>query len=418
MQLVAYGAQDVYLTGDPKVTFFQAAYKRYTNFAMEAIQQTLNGTLANNSVVSVTIGRMGDLVGDMFVQLTPLTNLAENTLSSPNTVWLAEKAISSVELTIGGQSIEKHYQTWWRLYAEVFLSESKKLNYGKMTSTISTSSYTSYVYLPLLFFFNRNPGLYLPMIALQYHDVRLDFTLGSAYQSHFPTTNGTFQVWANFVYLDTEERRRFSQKTHEYLIEQVQYNSDVPMVINSKTQKARLSISHPVKELIWCMTNSATIHWNFTYPQSSNLAVDQSVSAPTPLHAAYSVTLNNTSANPPLEEGDASTIPSGPIDTLSLYLNGQPRFNTQQGKYFNQYQPYQYHSGCPYAGIYVYSFALKPEEHQPSGTCNFSRIDNAEMQFNLKNTSIPGTLAAFRLFAVGYNVLRIQGGMGGLAFSN
>ena len=201
MQLVAYGAQDVYLTGTPKVTFFQAVYKRHTNFAMELIQQTTSGTVGNASRVSVTIARNGDLVGNMHVALQPLApNGTTLPLTSNNGAfdmnWVAERAISAVELTIGGQRIDKHYQTWWRLYAELFLNESDKIAWGKMTSMSNpntTQTSVPKVYLPLLFFFNRNPGLYLPLIALQYHEVRLDFDLTQYYSSYFGTTNA-FEV--------------------------------------------------------------------------------------------------------------------------------------------------------------------------------------------------------------------------------
>ena len=233
MQLVAYGAQDVYLTGNPKVTFFQAVYKRHTNFAMENIQQTVNGSPASSGRVSVTIARNGDLVGNMYVALAPNTFVDAN-LSSNNSgldvCWIAERAIAAVELTIGGQRIDKHFQTWWRLYSEVFLGEDDKSDYGKMTSAPaalnSSTGTTAYrVYLPLIFFFNRNPGLYLPLIALQYHEVRLDFDLTTYFNNYFSTS--VFEVWANYVYLDTEERRRFAQKGHEYLIEQVQHTGGV-----------------------------------------------------------------------------------------------------------------------------------------------------------------------------------------------
>ena len=258
MQLVAYGAQDVYLTGQPKVTFFQAVYKRHTNFAMENIQQTVNGTPTNGGRVSVTIARNGDLVGNMYVALLPsgslLTTTSTNTLA-PDTCWIAERAIADIELTIGGQRIDKHYQMWFRLYAEVFLGESDKIAYGKLASTsvtLDSSTNKTYVYLPLLFFFNRNPGLYLPLIALQYHEVRMDFDLTNYYSSYFGSN--ALEVWANYVYLDTEERRRSAQKGHEYLIEQVQHTGGD--AISAASSTIRLSFNHPVKELIWCYANT------------------------------------------------------------------------------------------------------------------------------------------------------------------
>ena len=179
MQLVAYGAQDVYLTGNPKVTFFQAVYKRHTNFAMETIQQTINGSPGNSARLSVVVARNGDLLGDMFIALQPTSGLygtSNNYVYDTN--WLAERSVASVELSIGGQRIDKHFQTWWRLYSELFRNDTEKYNYDKLTTAANfagTISADNRVYLPLLFFFNRNPGLYLPLIALQYHEVRLDF---------------------------------------------------------------------------------------------------------------------------------------------------------------------------------------------------------------------------------------------------
>ena len=434
MQLVAYGAQDVYLTGQPKVTFFQAVYKRHTNFAMENIQQTVNGTTTNSGRVSVTIARNGDLVGNMY---------------------------------IGGQRIDKHYQTWWRLYAEVFLGESDKYGWGKMGSTSANQSAVlgtningnqPRVYLPLLFFFNRNPGLYLPLIALQYHEVRLDFDLTSYYSSYFSTD---FQVWANYVYLDTEERRRFAQKGHEYLIEQVQHTGgDSTSSTYDTFQLIRLSFNHPVKEFVWCYVNPAASStanlnalWNFsTATNNVQVTVNTAVFVNSNNYILPHLTgvphlyFNNgnqpglgVGLNPSTVAGTANTYTwieegypasaagarlqdamyeTGPLNQFKIILNGQDRFKEQLGKYFNQYQPFVYHSGCPYPGIYVYSFALQPEEHQPTGTCNFSRIDNAQVAVSIKAGGISGAAPQQKLFAVNYNILRIQSGMGGLAFSN
>jgi hypothetical protein len=247
------------------------------------------------------------------------------------------------------------------------------------------------------------------------------------------------------VYLDTEERRRFAQKGHEYLIEQVQHtggDSITAAAGSSPTsaygaQTIRLSFNHPVKELIWCYTNtSATAYnsmWNFS-TSASNVNV---TCAPLPVYAAGA--LPHTVGCPRLysnigalagqsvtsnifwvEEGSSNVtagfgVEVGPLYNFKLVLNGQDRFKEQQGKYFNQYQPYVYHSGVPYPGVYCYSFALQPEEHQPTGTCNFSRIDNAQVAINMKGNY---TTQLQKMFAINYNILRIQSGMGGLAFSN
>jgi hypothetical protein len=416
MQLVAYGAQDVYLTGNPKVTFFQAVYRRHTNFAMENIEQTVNGTASNSGRVSVTVARNGDLVSDMYIELKAKSGIATNTAgATADACWVAERAVKDVELSIGGQRVDKHYQKWWRLYSELYLDESKKANWGKMTTAVD-----SQVFLPLIFFFNRNPGLALPLIALQYHEVRLDFDLTDQFSTH--TDNTTFKVWANYIYLDTEERRRFAQKGHEYLIEQVQHTGVDSVTAAGGTKQVRLSYNHPVKELVWCLSSNDDQQglWNFTAKaDDDDIVLESDATAietsncfiPTALSGAPMIKVGTTGGTDKFTEEAVGTV-----DTLKLVLNGQDRFKEQSGKYFNQVQPFNHHSGSPYAGVYSYSFALKPEEHQPTGTCNFSRIDNA--QVSVKTTSGNASATNLNMFAVNYNVLRIQSGMGGLAFSN
>jgi hypothetical protein len=246
------------------------------------------------------------------------------------------------------------------------------------------------------------------------------------------------------VYLDTEERRRFAQKGHEYLIEQVQHTGGDSISQTGST--IRLSFNHPVKELIWCYQNTTSTStnsmWNFSTGVSNvNVTVNPSpvfgasmlpheVGAPRLFANAYVFSTAGQGTPAALtsnigwvEEGSSNVaatagqfaVEVGPMKDFKLVLNGQDRFKEQVGKYFNQYQPYVYHTGVPYPGIYVYSFALQPEEHQPTGTCNFSRIDNAQVAVNLKNAT---TNTLQKMFAVNYNILRIQSGMGGLAFSN
>jgi hypothetical protein len=484
MQLVAYGAQDVDLTGDPKVTFFQSSYSRHTNFSMEMVQPNISGAGGNGGLQSVTISRSGDLVGDMFVALTPTTASAAQLTSNnigADMCWVAERAFDSVSLYIGGQLIDKHYQTWFRLYSEVFTDFSKKINYGQLTSLAvannlqsATNTSLGKVYLPLIFFFNRNPGLFLPLIALQYHEVRIDFQISTLYSNYFGTN--VFEVWANYMYLDTKEREKFAKLNHEYLIEQVQHVA--PDAVGGASSEyapsvIRLQYNHPVKELIWCYANpnyatNPNSMWNFSSGTANvNVTIDtnklaQSGSAflgnkigvpllysPPTLASGSNVYVNATTATGAISgtaiaAGTSMTLQSnvslgnvfwteagmpnygtsntaygyevGPLHQFKLMLNGTDRFVPQPGKFFNSYQPYQYHSGAPYPGIYIYSFALRPEEAQPSGTCNFSRIDIAQAAVYLK-TGMPTNLLQ-KMFAVNYNILRIQSGLGGIAFSN
>jgi hypothetical protein len=265
------------------------------------------------------------------------------------------------------------------------------------------------------------------------------------------------------VYLDTEERRRFAQKGHEYLIEQVQHTGgDSTTATYDTFQLIRLSFNHPVKEFVWCYVNpnaSTTANlnalWNFStgtqnvqvtvntavYVNSNNYILPHLSGVPHLYFSNGNAPGRNAGLTDPgafgtlgaantytwIEEGYSaaqSGVPNavqnglyevGPLNQFKIILNGQDRFKEQLGKYFNQYQPFVYHSGVPYPGIYVYSFALQPEEHQPTGTCNFSRIDNAQVAINMKSNY---TTPLQKMFAINYNILRIQSGMGGLAFSN
>jgi len=442
IQLVAYGEQDVVLTGNPTVTFFQAVYKRHTNFAMETIQQTTNGSAVSNSArMTVIVARNGDLAGQMYLELALTKNPPEgaNVISGfsntygtwDGTSWMAERAIQDIELSIGGQKIDKHYQRWWRLYSELYLDETKKTQYGKLASLPNLTGST--VYLPLLFFFNQNPGLYLPLIALQYHEVRIDFDISQEFTTYFDPS--VFNLWTNYVYLDTEERRMFAQKGHEYLIEQLQYTGSSALkssVGNANFQ--RITYNHPVKELVWCITQNSSGGkqlWDFTQNASNvnniflttnpnnessynraTLPIGYVTGCPMQILQSY----NTNKSSQWCEDGTDENSSYGPLENFKLIINGQDRMKAQGGKYYNQMQPFYHHSGNPYPGVYSYSFAIKPEEHQPSGTCNFSRVDNSQAYVVLKSGVSPDSV--LEMFAVNYNVLRIQSGMGGLAFSN
>jgi len=447
MQLVAYGEQDVVLTGDPKVTFFQAVYKRHTNFAIECIQQTVNGSsVANGSRMSVVVARSGDLIGEMYLDLqtgTPGANTwsgySNTSTAWDGTSWMAERAISDVELTIGGQKIDKHYQRWWRLYSELYLPENKRVQYGKMTSNPNAqasnvlNASAGQMFLPLLFFFNRNPGLYLPLIALQYHEVRIDFDISNEFTTYFNPSY--FNVWGNYVFLDTEERRMFAQKGHEYLIEQLQYTGAAPLPAAVTNQNlVRITYNHPVKELVWCITQNSSFGkqlWDLSVNASnvnnvilttnpagltgatSNILVPITYASGSPMQLFRS---SQTNQSQWVEDGYTAGTSYGPLAQFKLLINGQDRMKINSGKYYNQMQAYNHHSGNPCPGVYSYSFAIHPEEHQPSGTCNFSRVDNSQAVVILKQGC--STNSFIEMFAINYNVLRIQSGMGGLAFSN
>jgi len=408
MQLVAYGAQDIYLTGNPQITFFKVVYRRHTNFSMETIEQTVNGSSVATSGQSatVTISRNGDLVHKVYVNL-------KGGQSGSTASGLS--ALKEVELEIGGQRIDRHSVEWLATWFELSVPAGRAYElstlmgdngYGSSGDVLGNDGKVEEAQIPLQFWFCRNPGLALPLIALQYHEVKLKFQFAGSSDSNFG-------VLCDYIYLDTDERRRFAQVSHEYLIEQVQQQSETGTISGGGgNDNIRLNFNHPVKELIWTMGNTS----------SGNIP---------------------TTADPSAGDDTVSVF------TSNLQLNGHDRFSERSQEYFGLRQPYDYHSAVPgpnlpartegvytydedsgrsgnvtsgmTAPVFVYSFALKPEEHQPSGTCNFSRIDNAKLIVKHKNSPAFGDSGSgvnYNIFAVNYNVLRIMSGMGGLAYSN
>ena len=379
MQLVAMGAQDVYLTGNPQITFFKVVYRRHTNFSKECIAQQFSGSAAFGSSVTCTLARNGDLVQEIYLKATitaSTRNAADDDKGAAWSVADVTNLVKTVEVEIGGQKIDKHYSQWLDIYNELFeTSHDYRIAMNTIPAGIDGTEKTATVYVPLRFWFNRNPGLALPLIALQYHEVKINMTLETAANVIVKATAGdtltaslSADLLVNYLYLDTDERRRFAQVSHEYLIEQVQHTGP------ESEANVDMTFNHPVKALFWSGKK-----WK----------------------------------------------------DVKLQLNGHDRAAVQPHDYYHLVQPYECglgHSGKQMNGtrgwsdpvsagydadtstVGMYSFCLKPAEHQPSGTCNFSRIDNARL-----NVGVDGTLY---LFAMNYNVLRIMSGMGGLAYSN
>jgi hypothetical protein len=368
--------------------------------------------------------------------------------------------IKNVEIEIGGQLIDKHYGDWLHIWNELTLPAGKTRNYLRMVNgyggwtindgagacndcdasadsapiceTFGSSDFSHMIvngsndfcvdarpngsvegdclpettlYVPLEFWFNRHYGLALPLIALQYHEVKINVEFNEArYLVNTTAAANVAEVnrkglvaaslWVDYIYLDTEERRRFAQVAHEYLIEQLQFTGEES--VTSSANRLKLDFNHPVKELVWVVQNPDYLDCNGEH-------------------------------NQPWRYSDASL--KNPTAVAKLQLNGHDRFAEREGDYFNFVQPYQHHTASPSTGINVYSFAIRPEEHQPSGSCNFSRIDNAVLNLtltrdtfrtNITDPSVSGaqTSALVRVYAVNYNVLRIMSGMGGLAYSN
>jgi hypothetical protein len=406
MQLVAYGAQDIYLTGNPQITFFKVVYRRHTNFATEAIEQTFTGSIDFGRKVSCTVDRNGDLLHKMYLEMD--VSLSDNELLSfgPSTYSLGHAMIREVEIEIGGQSMDTHYGEWLELWSQLTCSEEclkkcRMMTKGNVVSTKQDNNVRK-LYVPLQFWFNRNPGLALPLIALQYHEVKLNLFLNDRRTLGISNnTNLDVCLFCDYIFLDTDERRRFAQVSHEYLIDQVQFNNIVSVPGNESNPNIELRFNHPCKELIWVA--QPQIENDLNGPQNKKI-------------------FNFSMTNDGVTNNQEDTVLSA-----KLQLNGHDRFREREGTYFRCVQPYQHHTGANLQDnmvngyFYVYSFALKPEEHQPSGTCNFSRIDNAVLQLNLNIADDEkGRLVGkfVKIYATNYNVLRIMSGMGGLAYSN
>lgn len=582
MQLVAYGAQDVYLTSSPVITYWKVTYRRYTNFAIESIEQTFNGQADFGRRVQCTISRNGDLAYRTYLQVTlpeinqlmGVASFAAGVGSGVYARWLdypGEQLIAQVEVEVGGQRIDRQYGDWMHIWNQLTMTAEQQRGYFKMIGNTTQLTFITdpsfaevdgpcdslaprqvcaprnalpetTLYIPLQFWFCTNPGLALPLIALQYHEVKINLdirpideclwavtTLSCATPDTPPTSATQYapgrpvpaaiaynqslvaaSLYVDYVFLDTDERRKFAQNPHEYLITQLQFTGDES--VGSSSNKIKLNFNHPVSELIWLVQPDQNVDYcsslvcdsllfkvlgaqpfNYTdaidalpnaihafggpaaIAQDSRAYIDarglfqdagaldtyelpagftgywhgpnnpynegnlggESVpvsDAVSGLDPAILDTLRDLSANGHNQNSsvsDAGTFVlsetsldmhcwgQNPVVTAKLQLNGQDRFSEREGSYFAWVQPYQAHTRNPDEGINLYSFALRPEEHQPSGTCNFSRIDNATLQLVLTNATVEGTKTAkVRVYARNYNVFRVMSGMGGLAYSN
>ena len=532
MQLVAYGAQDIYLTGNPQITFFKVVYRRHTNFAVEAIQQTFNGNADYGRTVNCSINRNGDLITKMYL----VVEVAAQTKSSD---WgfcrrMGLALVESVQLKIGGSIIDEHYGDWLNIWYELSQRTAHARGWNKMVgdvpelTAVNQSAVPAYtMYVPMQFWFCRNNGLALPLIALQYHDVNVQMKFRDSaalvsYVGSAPSVSSLNDAYLllDYVYLDSEERKRFAQASHEYLIEQLQFTGSES--ISATSMKYRLNFNHPSKYLVWVASldryrngteyvstdrdRFAKLCWVASRAnlnaagtlidvqaadevapadpgKDANLtaaldaiadkveaqllfAEDEPGVANANADADNVVLLRNDvtmedmskSVSDLVKAAGASDAEKGckafleangvvhrdhfnygnyidgsdnPCVSGQLQLNGHNRFETRDGHYFNYVQTNQHFSATPADGVNVYSFALNPEEHQPSGSCNFSRIDNTTLNVSLGrgNTKADSSYlndyvgggassSTMNIYTVNYNVLRIMSGMGGLAYSN
>ena len=456
---------------------------------MEAIAQTFNGNADFGRTVQATLSRNGDLLGRtyLYVSLPAITVASGQSFRWNN--WLGHALLKSIDFEIGGQRIDRHYGDWLQIWYELTIPAGKKAGYAALVGNVPalTQLYigpavvpSSTLHIPLQFFFNRNIGQSLALIALQYHECKITIAFREAASVYYSTggltasltaTGGDVQLWCDYIFLDSDERRRFAQASHEVLIEQLQYTGEESLSAGSTSQKIKLSFNHPVKELIWVVqkddvvdtTNTTVLAktkgvqlWNYSTRADTagfdgyisngfdNGLVNTGASAVNTIWASQLSTAAGTSSNPAdgsynsnfnwYATSNATGVSSNaplldlgvnPIVKARLILNGSDRMAERNGQYFSLVQAYQHHENTPAVGINLYSFAISPELQQPSGSCNFSRIDQAILSITLNPDTFVSHLnggiatgAKLRVYAVNYNVLRIMSGMGGLAYAN
>jgi hypothetical protein len=429
LQLAAYGAQDIYLTGNPQITYFVGVYRRHTNFAIQSVPQYFIGNADFGQKVYCLVDRIGDLINAMFlrVQLPDISvyNYNDDAGNLVEYYWvnsIGHAIIKIIDIEIGGVVIDRQYGLWMEIWGELTTPAGKKAGYnnmiGKSDHPVNLDNGGALnLYVPIYFWFCRNVGLSLPLIAIQSQEVRINVTFRQ-YQELIISTTGVpiitnnnpleiTQTWIDmdYIFLEDDERKVFAKNNHQYLIEQLQvYATSLtsnglrqdPTDPNKMTripdlnQNILLDFNHPVKELYWVIQNSTVLS---VYPYGGNEWYNFST---------QSYKNGKVNGTDPMIRG-------------KLIFEGQELFDIKDAKFFRNVVPYQRHTNIPNNFIYVYSFSLNPEEFQPSGACNFSRIDSQMLYLEISDQLIDPIIT---IFASNYNILNISAGMTGLEYSS
>ena len=424
LQLVARGRQDKYLTDNPQLTFFKHVYRRYTPFAIESIPVEFEGTADFGKRISVIIPKKADLLWSMFIEV----DLPEMPLlGTTKRYWcndIGHAMIQDISIEIGDKEIDKHTGEWFQIWTELTTPASKLDGYRNMIGhwqnypSLNESAGKLHLTIPLRFWFCNSIGMALPLVALQAHPVRLIIHLRPFFQLWWIDSRSAnlicppieslppdrFQLFCDYIFLDTEERKQFASKEHEYLIEQVQYTPVQSITAGALKATVDLNFNHCVKELFWVVQQDRMETYNEWFNYTNKLEA---------------------------ETGTDADLLSSAV----LQLDGYDRFQERNALYFRRTQPYQYHTAIP-AGvksyIYIYSFCLRPEAEQPSGSINCSRIDDIRLVLTFVGNNDCGTVGNIVVggstfppssvprhvvvYGTNYNVLRIVGGLGGLLF--
>lgn len=408
LQLVARGKQDIFLTGNPQITWFKMVYRRYTNFAIESMPMYFDGDPDFGKRLTCLVPRRGDLLGPVFLEVTlPPITLAGTTDPVSYVNAIGHALIEEISIEIGEQEIDKQTGEWMEIWSNLTTTSDQKFGFYNMIGKVDGfQPPTLYgplkLYIPLRFWFCKNPGLFLPLLALQYHPIRINITLKPLQQLFYspqlvqncdtttvnPIKITKMQLWGDYTYLDIEERRRFVSNAHEYLIEQIQYTPSFGLPESASQFQCRVEFNHPIREFIFILQRNVMTSYHEWF---------------------------NYSSLPISEIGVRRDL----LSSAYLTLDGQDRFDARDAGYFRLVQPWQRHTVIPNDDfIYLYSFAIRPEDLQPTGSMNASRIDSIVWQLTTDQATVParGNCVA-RIYATNHNVLRVVDGFGGLLFT-
>jgi hypothetical protein len=415
LQLVARGRQDAYLTSNPQFTFFKHVYRRYTPFAIESIPIDFDGNCDFGRRITTLIPRYADLLSALFIEVD-LPAIPQPDPAYPTIYWVNDigyTLIHDISVEIGEKEIDKHTGEWLNIWGELTVPKNQRDGYNEMVGHWNVyppagndATTPLSLTIPLRFWFCNTIGAALPLIALQAHPVRIIMHLRPFQELWWssdipvspdqpcptiaPVSITRFQMFGDYIYLDNDERRKFAAAEHEYLIDQLQMAPIQSIPAGITTLSVPLYFNHCCKEFIWVIQESrmkAAREW-FNY--SSALQYNG---------------------------GEPGVVDQDLLATAILRLDGYDRFYIRTAPFFRLTQPYQHHTNVPTPPVYIYlySFSIKPEEEQPSGSLNCSKIDDIVwgLTFNTNETDQDRTV---QFYATNYNVLRIIGGLGGLAF--
>jgi len=439
LQLIVYGGQDIHIMGgNPEYSFFKSVFRKHTNFSMECIDQEHTGNISSTTefTLNYDINKSGDLLYKMHLEIDFPQQDYENE-QNPGTQYCnytnntAYSYLKDVDFYIGEQLIDSYDGKWLDIMNELNRTDGSGLDTlirnkpaGILNGTFPPNIKT---YIPFDFWFCKHPSNALPLIALQYHTITLKVgfrSIKNIINSKRNTSNNSavlvrntdnspasdplepkIKLWINYIYLDTDERKRFAQSHHEYLIEQIQRRT------LEYSKNINITLNHPIKCLYWIFQNNiATSEKNDFISIDSNENVTGSGSQWT--HGNDYLNYNtHENSNPSYINGD---VKYEHFKGLTIKFNGIERFKERDATYFRTIQPLESGYTFPTKLIYMYSFCLDPNSNQPSGSCNFSRIDN--VSFNFSGTQ-QYTGYSFNLYSKNYNILRIMEGLGGLLYS-